>query len=151
MKRSEIKWKKPFDVYHLVSHEDQRGRLFEILRFEDQEIPGQGQLYTFSIEPRQRRGDHYHEEKSEWFTCVYGESVLLLSAEQGPEAAIRLSAQDPKIVYAGPHVTHAVLNDTETVAVFVSYGSQQHDPDRPDTFKRIAYPEYETLIREPGR
>ncbi len=53
-------WAEPFDVHELSTHTDKRGFLFEILRFKDNGIPGDGQLYTFSIEPGKRRGDHYH-------------------------------------------------------------------------------------------
>ena len=142
MNLSRDQWRRPFDVHDLEAHVDPRGSLFEILRFRDEAIPGEGQLYTFSIEPHQRRGDHYHHEKSEWFTCVYGEAVLLLSSGGDDNIAIRLSPQAPKIVYVGPGVAHAVVNDTDDIAVFVSYGSTQHDPDNADTYRRTAYPEY---------
>lgn len=53
-------WNEPFDTLELKRHDDERGMLFEILRFADHNIPGNGQLYTFSVEPNARRGDHYH-------------------------------------------------------------------------------------------
>ena len=34
-----MEWKAPFDELELVSHIDQRGTLFEIIRFEDFNIP----------------------------------------------------------------------------------------------------------------
>jgi len=106
-------------------------------------IPGQGQLYTFSIEPHQRRGDHYHLNKREWFTCVHGEAVVLLSASDGAKVAVRVSPENPKIVYAGPGTAHALINDNEEVAVIVSYGSEQHDPDHEDTYMCVAFEEYD--------
>ena len=136
-------WKAPFDVHDLVSHEDPRGQLFEILRFKDQGIPGEGQLYMFSIKPHHRRGDHYHLEKQEWFTGVHGEATLLLTAKSGEQAAFRLSPRAPKVVYAGPGVTHALINDSEEVAVIVSYGSTQFHPDETDTYVETAYPDYQ--------
>jgi oxalate decarboxylase/phosphoglucose isomerase-like protein (cupin superfamily) len=135
-------WKEPFDVHDLVSHEDPRGQLFEILRFKDESIPGEGQIYMFSIEPLHRRGDHYHMEKREWFTGVHGDATLLLTAMSGEQAAFQLSPNAPKVVYAGPGVTHAVINESEEVAVIVSYGSEQHEPTDTDTYSRTAYPGY---------
>ena len=34
-----MEWKTPFDELELVPHTDQRGTLFEVLRFEDFNIP----------------------------------------------------------------------------------------------------------------
>jgi len=103
----ELEWKEPFDVRDLICYVDPRGILFEILRFKDARIPGQGQLYTFSIESHQRRGDHYHLNKREWFTCVHGEAIVLLSDSNGAKTAVRISPKNPKIVYAGPGTAHA--------------------------------------------
>ena len=74
-----MEWKTPFDELELVPHTDPRGTLFEIIRFQDFNIPSGGQIYTFSINPHYRRGDHYHHKKVEWFTCVSGKAKVLLS------------------------------------------------------------------------
>lgn len=137
-----IKWKETFDIHNLVSHLDSRGFLIELLRFKDQDIPGKGQLYTFSIEPGMRRGDHYHLRKREWFTCVYGEAIVLLSKDKDKTCAVHISPKEPKIVYVGPHTAHALINNTDTTAVIVSYGSEQHNPEDEDTYKDIAYKNY---------
>ena len=142
MENSEFKWKEPFDVRDLTCYVDPRGMLFEILRFKDFKIPGQGQLYTFSIEPHQRRGDHYHLNKREWFTCVHGEAIVLLSDSEGAELAVQVSPKEPKIIYAGPGTSHALINKHEEVAVIVSYGSEQHDPEDEDTYMRVAFEAY---------
>jgi UDP-2-acetamido-2,6-beta-L-arabino-hexul-4-ose reductase len=135
-------WREPFDVLTLRAHKDPRGMLFEILRFEDHDVPAGGQLYTFSIEPGARRGDHYHERKREWFTCVHGEAEVLLTASDGREGAFLLRSDEPSVVYAGPGTSHALINRGEALAVIVSYGSTQHDPEDPDTIRKRAYPGY---------
>ncbi len=137
------KWKEPFDVHELISHVDPRGFLIEILRFIDDLIPGEGQLYTFSIEPGKRRGDHYHLRKREWFTCVHGKATVLLSTKNGETCACEVSEREPKIVYAGPGTSHALTNNTDQVAVIVSYGSEQHNPDDEDTYRQVAYEDFE--------
>jgi len=129
-------WKEPFEIRERTIHTDPRGSLFEILRFKDEDIPPGGQLYTFSIEPGQRRGDHYHVRKREWFICVHGEAVLLLESEKGEKARVVLSAKNPAIVYSAPGTSHALINNLKEPAVIVSYGSKQHDPNDPDTFPR---------------
>lgn len=137
-------WNEPFDVQNLESHVDPRGFLFEILRFKDQFVPGEGQLYTFSIEPGKRRGDHYHLKKKEWFTCVYGEAIVLLSHKEKTKA-IKISAEHPKIIYAGSQTAHALLNVSNNIAVIVSYGSKQHNPEDEDTYRSIAYKDFEII------
>jgi|APSaa5957512493_1039668.scaffolds.fasta_scaffold94729_2 dTDP-4-dehydrorhamnose 3,5-epimerase len=134
-------WKEPFDSLELKIHIDPRGMLFEILRFKDHNIPGNGQLYTFSINPGQRRGDHYHLKKQEWFSCVHGEAIVLLTSKNGENKAIEISAGTPKIVYASPETTHALINKQNNTAVIVSYGSVQHDQQDTDTYRKTAYPE----------
>ena len=144
----ELDWKEPFDVQDLKSYVDTRGMLFEILRFKDMQIPGGGQLYTFSIEPHQRRGDHYHLNKREWFTCVHGEAIVLLSNSNGAKIAVRVSPKNPKIVYAGPGTSHALINEKEEVAVIVSYGSEQHNPVHEDTYKQVAFEGYHAADKQ---
>jgi len=135
-------WAEPYDIHSLTSHVDPRGYLFEILRFKDEDVPGEGQLYTFSIQPGQRRGDHYHLKKREWFTCVFGEALILLTSADGQNQVARLSATEPKVVYAGVGTTHALINTQNMVAVIVSYGSKSHDPLDSDTYKKTAFTEY---------
>jgi UDP-2-acetamido-2,6-beta-L-arabino-hexul-4-ose reductase len=136
-------WKSPFDFIDLISHKDERGFLFEILRFKDYNIPGEGQLYTFSIEPHKRRGDHYHLKKQEWFTCVYGNAQVLLTSANGEDEVIDISAESPKIIYTAPGTSHALINKTDELAVIVSYGSKQHDPEDEDTYRKNACIGYE--------
>ena len=137
-----MEWKKPFDELELVPHTDQRGTLFEVIRFKDFNIPEGGQIYTFSINPHYRRGDHYHHKKVEWFTCVAGKAKVLLSTVDGSQhKVIELSATEPKLVYAPTETIHSLLNEEEEVAVIVSYGTVQHDDDDPDTYYQKACPE----------
>lgn len=134
-------WKEPGDVRALTAHTDPRGFLFEVLRFESQGVPGTGQLYAFSIEPGQRRGDHYHTRKREWFTCVHGEArVLLTDTATGEDRVVLLSAREPSIVYCGPGLAHALVNETDSTSVIVSYGSEEFHPEDPDTFPFRACP-----------
>ncbi len=135
-------WKTPFDELALVPHTDPRGTLFEVIRFQDFNIPGGGQIYTFSINPHFRRGDHYHHKKVEWFTCVYGKAKVLLSTVDNKEQIIvEISAAEPKLVYAPAETVHALINEEEEVAVIVSYGTTQHDDGDPDTYYQKACPD----------
>ena len=132
-----FKFREPYDVMDLKTRVDSRGTLFEIMRFKDQNIPGKGYIYAFSVNPGTRRGDHYHTKKREWFTCVYGEAVVLVEDKNGNKKKMILNASKPKLLYLGPHTSHAILNESKEIAVLVSYGSKQHNPKDPDTFEKF--------------
>jgi dTDP-4-dehydrorhamnose 3,5-epimerase-like enzyme len=128
-------WSKlPFKIQDLQLHTDQRGGLFEALRFTLQDIPGGGQIYVYSVNPGQRRGDHYHLQKGEWFFCASGSVRLLMKTKSGDIINQILDAREPKLVYAGPGTAHAVVNEADETAIIVAYGSKEFSPKEPDTF-----------------
>jgi UDP-2-acetamido-2,6-beta-L-arabino-hexul-4-ose reductase len=127
----------PFEVHKLTLHRDERGDLFEILRFTDDSIPPTGYIYAYTVNPGARRGDHYHERKHEWVTCVSGAFTVLLEDKEGNKERAYLSAESPAVVYFAPSCVHAILNESDEVAVAVSYGSTPHDPNDPDTIMKF--------------
>lgn len=58
---------KGFSIKKVKTFDDKRGSLFEALRFKTESIPGNGQIYVYTVEPGARRGDHFHKNKEEWF------------------------------------------------------------------------------------
>jgi dTDP-4-dehydrorhamnose 3,5-epimerase-like enzyme len=66
-----------------------------------------------------------------------------MSTKGGETYACELSQEEPKIVYAGPGTAHALINKSNQLAVIVSYGSEQHNPNEEDTFGQMAYENYE--------
>lgn len=133
MNDPDTRWNADFDVIDLVLHEDQRGVLFEALRFKSQGIPPGGQIYVYSVEPGMRRGDHYHLGKMEWFTCVHGSVRVFLKTMAGKADALDISAGAPKMIFTGPGTAHAVENFSSQPAVIMAYASKEFDPDEPDT------------------
>ncbi|WP_162200181.1 polysaccharide biosynthesis C-terminal domain-containing protein [Kiloniella spongiae] len=126
-------WDVPYYIEPLVRHSDERGALFEAMRFTSQNIPTGGQVYVYTVEPGVRRGDHYHAKKMEWFSCVSGTVRLLMKTPQRDLVDEVLDSDAPKMVYAGPGTSHAVVNETGITAVVVAYASKEFDPSNPDT------------------
>jgi len=128
----------PWNVSHLIKplvmHQDPRGALFEILRFTSFDIPEGGQLYSYTVAPGARRGDHFHHRKREWFVCVHGDVRLFMKTKDGGNISEILEAEVPKLIYAGPGTSHAVFNEGLQTAVIVAYASKEFDPSDPDTF-----------------
>lgn len=139
MSKTKYTFKEPFDIVPLENHSDPRGNLFEILRFKDWGVPGEGYIYTFTINPGQRRGDHYHERKLEWAACVAGEAVVLFEDKDGNQTKAVLTPEKPTLVYFGPGTSHAFYNESDKPAVLISYGSKQHDPNDQDTIPKFIH------------
>lgn len=118
-------------------HSDARGDLFEMLRFKDERIPGEGYIYCVTIEPGERRGDHYHTEKQEWFSCVSGEITVLAETPEGERQELVVDSKKPLVIRFDPYVSHAFINTGDTTAVAVFYGSVQHDQENPDSVRKV--------------
>jgi UDP-2-acetamido-2,6-beta-L-arabino-hexul-4-ose reductase len=128
---------KPYEYLKLQDYPDNRGNLFEILRFKDQGVPGEGQIYCFTILPGVRRGDHYHTSKREWASCVSGNVSVLVEDKDGNKEKILMDSKVPSVVYFHPYTTHAFLNEDDKESVIVSYSSKQLDKANPDTISKV--------------
>jgi oxalate decarboxylase/phosphoglucose isomerase-like protein (cupin superfamily) len=136
-------FKEWYEYKELEQHPDERGNLFEVLRFKDWEIPAGGYVYCVVFAPGARRGDHYHERKVEWFSCVQGELTVLVEDKDGKKEKIILSAKNPAVIYFAPYTAHSFINTGTEPAIAIAYGSKQHDPADPDTIRKFI--EYEGI------
>lgn len=128
-----ILWRNAYVIEDLQVHGDERGILYEVLRFSSQNITQGGQIYAYTVAPGARRGDHFHQHKSEWFTCVSGQLRLLMKTKDGYRVDELLDSDSPRLVFAGPGTSHAVVNETDREAVIIAYASKEFDPAAPDT------------------
>jgi dTDP-4-dehydrorhamnose 3,5-epimerase-like enzyme len=128
---------KPYELVKLQAYPDNRGNLFEMLRFKDHGVPGEGQIYCFTINPGVRRGDHYHTMKREWAVCVSGQTFVLVEDTEGNKEKILLSADEPSVIYFHPYTAHSFVNESDGVGVLVSYSSKQLDKENPDTIPKF--------------
>ena len=125
-----------YKIKNLELHSDNRGDLFEALRFKSERIPYGGQIYIYSVKPGCRRGDHYHKRKEEWFCCVSG-NVTLLMEGNGKKIKKNLKSSFPQLVYVGPRTAHTIINKNKEEAIIVAYTSKEFDPDDPDTITKL--------------
>lgn len=131
-------WNISYAIEELKVHRDARGVLYEVLRFTSQDIPKGGQIYVYTVSPGTRRGDHFHAHKSEWFVCVAGRVRVLMKTKDGHRINEVLDACAPKMVYAGPETSHAVVNEMQESAVIIAYASKEFDPLDSDTITEQA-------------
>lgn len=124
------------EVRPLQVHVDPRGRLAELLRPEHVGAAPFGQVYCFTLEPGAVRGNHYHDRKTEWFACVWGEAELLLEdVDGGAQGLIGFGDSAPAVVRVPRRVGHALRNVTDSPALVVAYVDESFDPGDPDTVR----------------
>lgn len=119
-------------IEKLKLHEDERGTLFEMIRF-DEEIPNTGQFYCFTLKPGATRGNHYHKLKTEWFVCIKGAVSLLIKDESGCQNLI-LDSTKPSRIKVAPNQIHTLKNKNSLEAIMISYSSKVFDGSNPDTY-----------------
>lgn len=114
---------------------DERGTLYEALRFKTEKIPKNGQIYVYTLTPNSRRGDHYHLKKEEWFFCVFGELELIVQTKDNKKIKKVLDHKKPEIIYVGPGTVHTLVNKKNQEAVVVAYTSKEFEVNNPDTYQ----------------
>ena len=124
---------------------DERGRLMEILRRDDDIFPGFGQVYMTTAYPGVVKGWHYHKKQTDNFTCIKGKMRLGLydgregSPTFGNVAEYILSIDDPMVVQIPPNVCHGFKGVSEEEAIVINTVTEPYDPADPDEFRIDAY------------
>jgi len=112
---------------------DNRGVLFEAIKFSTFDIPSNGQVYIYSVNKGYRRGDHYHKYKREWICCIYGTAILELSLNNKVTQII-VRASEPVLFEIYPYTIHTLINNCDDPAIIMSYASEEFDQAKPDTY-----------------
>ena len=118
-------------------HIDSRGSLHECMNIggEFSDVPSGGHLYAFTILPKKSRGNHFHTKKEEWFMCLHGEvEIVLINEKTQIKQLNRMQGMDGKLYYIPALTRHTFINNSDQIAVIVSYGSEIFNPSNPDTF-----------------
>ena len=117
---------------------DNRGRLMEILRCDDEAFSAFGQVYMTTAYPGIIKAWHYHKIQDDNFTCVSGKVKLVLydSREDSPTRGeineFYISLEDPKLVHIPSYVYHGIkcVSDTEAVVInTITKPYNHYDPD----------------------
>lgn len=133
-------------IKNLKVNLDERGRLMEILRCDDEIFERFGQVYITTAFPGIVKAWHYHKLQDDNFTCVGGRIKLALydPRENSPTKDMIeefvLSFEEPKLIHIPKNVYHGFKNigDREALVINVvtrPYNRQQPDEYRIDPFK----------------
>lgn len=124
---------------------DDRGRLMEILRCDDEMFEKFGQVYMTTAFPGVVKAWHYHKNQDDNFTCVSGKMRLALydarelSPTRGEVNDFVISLEDPMVVHIPKLVYHGFkcISDKEALVintVTVPYNREEPDELRVDAF-----------------
>jgi len=120
-------------IARLTKREDKRGWLIE------NENPVLAQtmrhfFLSFSL-PGVVRGQHYHENKREWFLVLKGKAKIVFKDIKSGDLIEKLvSGEKPEIIEVPPKVAHAIQNIGKKEMYLIAFVSETLDRRHPDTF-----------------
>lgn len=117
---------------------DERGRLMEILRADDEGFRKFGQVYMTTNYPGVVKAWHLHEVQEDMVCCVKGMIKLVLfdaredSPTKGTVGEYFLGDHNPRLVRVPAGVYHGWKGISEEESVVVNIPSEVYDYDAPD-------------------
>jgi dTDP-4-dehydrorhamnose 3,5-epimerase len=117
---------------------DERGRLMEILRCDDPEFVGFGQVYMTTVYPGVVKAWHYHRKQIDNMTVVKGVMKLALyddradSTTRGEVNEFFISEHRPVLVQIPRGVLHGIKGVGTEEAVVINLVTEPYNREEPD-------------------
>ena len=119
-------------AFDLKTNRDDRGSFTELMKTADA-----GQFSVNISAPGMTKGQHWHNQKWEFFVVVSGHG-LIRERRIGSDEVIEFEVSGDRIqaVHMLPGYTHSIVNLSETEnLVTLMWANEPFDPQRPDTFR----------------
>ncbi len=119
-------------------HCDERGRLMEILRSDDEFFERFGQVYVTTAYPGVVKAWHFHKKQTDHFAVVKGMAKIVLydgredSPTSGAVNEFFAGEMHPILVKIPPLVYHGYKCISETEAMVMNIPTELFDYDEPD-------------------
>lgn len=124
---------------------DDRGRLMEILRCDDEIFRKFGQVYMTTAWPGVVKAWHFHKKQDDYFTCIAGKMRLALydarkdSPTFGEVDDFEIGLDNPMLVVIPKEVYHGFKCISDTEAVVINTPTMTYDPKEPDEYRLDAF------------
>jgi dTDP-4-dehydrorhamnose 3,5-epimerase len=124
---------------------DERGRLMEIFRADDNFFEKFGQVYMTSAYPGVVKGWHYHKKQFDNMAVIKGMMKIVLydgrkeSATFGEINEIFAGIHNPVLVHIPPFVYHGFKCISEDEAIVVNTPTEVYNYQEPDEFRLPAH------------
>jgi len=126
---------------------DERGRLMEILRNDDEMFLKFGQVYMTAVYPGVVKAWHYHKKQTDNVTCVQG-MVKLALYDNRPETSTYKQTQElfigvhnPVLVQIPPQVLHGFKGVSQNEALVINVPDRVYNYEKPDEYRMDPYDE----------
>jgi dTDP-4-dehydrorhamnose 3,5-epimerase len=120
---------------------DERGRLMEILRSDDDLFKAFGQVYMTTAYPGVVKGWHYHKVQYDNMACVKGMMKIVLydsrkdSKTYGEVNEFFAGEHNPVLIHIPPYVYHGFKCVSEEEAMVVNVPTELYNYKNPDEFR----------------
>jgi dTDP-4-dehydrorhamnose 3,5-epimerase len=128
-------------VKQLKSIPDERGRLMEMLRVDDELFKGFGQVYLTTAYPGVVKAWHYHKKQWDHFVCVRGMMKVVLydgreeSPTRGEVNEFFMGEHRHILLQIPPRVMHGFKCVGEYEAIMINCPSEMYNHAQPDEFR----------------
>lgn len=124
---------------------DERGKLMEILRSDDDIFIKFGQVYMTTARPQVVKAWHWHKLQHDSFCCVFGKIKLALydarkdSPTYGQVQDFELSLENPLVVQIPAGVYHGFKCIGKEEAIVINTVTEPYHHKNPDEYRVDAY------------
>ncbi|MBU4377192.1 MAG: dTDP-4-dehydrorhamnose 3,5-epimerase family protein [Candidatus Omnitrophica bacterium] len=132
-------------VKKLKVNVDDRGRLMEILRADEDIFQKFGQVYITTAYPGVVKAWHHHKIQTDNFTCVNGKMKLALYDARPDSKTYKevnefvISLDDPMLVQIPPSVYHGFKCVGSGEALVINMVTEPYNHKDPDEYRTDAY------------
>jgi dTDP-4-dehydrorhamnose 3,5-epimerase len=136
---------KDVEVKHLKLIPDERGRLMEILRHDEDIFTKFGQVYLTTTYPGVVKAWHFHKKQDDFIVCVKGMLKLVLyddregSPTKGEVNQFFIGDYNPTLVKVPKTVYHGWKCISTEEALVINVPTEAYNPKEPDEYRLDAH------------
>ena len=138
-----------FEIIQLEKHDTRdvndshvNGELTVIWRDWDEIINAPKMVYVNSINPKQVKGPHLHENRTTYFYCIDGKIVLIIQDKKGDFHEIEADSEKPILVSVSNGIAAAIVNPSNNIAKVLVLADIAWKPND-NEMKNIKFEDYD--------
>lgn len=106
---------------------DDRGWGLDLLTASGRNTKPIGDLHAVSMKPGKIRGNHYHENSTEWILFLGGKAKLIWRKVGGQSInSVIISGLTPTLYEVPPNIEHAIINEDQCDIYLVSMNDMEN-------------------------
>ena len=91
------------------------GELTVIWRDWDEIINVPKMVYVNSVNPKQVKGPHLHENRTTYFYCIDGELIIIIKDTENAYHEIKINSKEPVLVEVSKGIASALINPSDKI------------------------------------